>query len=340
MKKILTVIVAAATLLGAVSCLKTEGPVGTDGLYKNVTVGVKLPGMTKAIGDGLTANNLKYEVFYKGEDGSLTLIKDDQKDLSARQTTIEFTLMRDTRYVVLFWAEPKENSPYNSTDLQSIKMNYSNNAGNLETRDAFCGRLEFTVDDEDNKNSSDYNPDMLVILKRPFAQVNIVSEDYGSLSFEGEIANITLKSTAVTLSKLATEYNVYTGEATNPSDGNDTFTFNATGIGVDMNGDNNVDSFDSEEGHALLSMNYVLLPTVPTPATSIKVHAEFTVDVAYATGVTVQNYPVTVYDGTVGAAPNCRTIISGDIFTEGGKIGIELDNKFNADPLANKDTIE
>ena len=337
MKKILTVIVAAATLLGAVSCLKTEGPVGTDGLYKKVTVGVKMPGMTKAIGDGLTANNLKYEVFYKGEDGSLTLIKDDQKDLSNRQTTIEFTLMRDTDYVVLFWAEPKENSPYNSADLQSIKMNYSNNTGNLETRDAFCGRLEFTVDDEDNKNSSEYNSDMVVILKRPFAQVNIVSEDYGSLSFEGEIANITLKSTAVTLSKLATEYNVNTGEATNPSDGNDTFTFNATGIGVDMNGDNNVDSFDSEEGHALLSMNYVLLPA---NVREITVHAEFTVDVAYTTGGTVQNHPVTVYEGKVGAAPNCRTIISGDIFTEGGKIGITLDNKFDADPLANKDYIE
>lgn len=321
MKKIFFILTATALL--SVSCQKNENPSTADG-NANVSICVNLPEVpTKAIADGKTATVLKYELYYKDEADAYQKIETEKTTLTDLKAQLDFTLMRNTSYAVLFWAQA-ETAPYNSDDLQAVLMNYTANTGNLETRDAFCGKLEFTVSDDDLANTG-----LQTTLERPFAQVNFAANDYSTpLSFNGNVVgNMVLKGTEVTLKKLATKYNVMTGKASaTGTDETIDVTFVATG-GVDADNDTVIDEF--ETGYKYISMNYIL---VPDGATNVAITAKYSVDITYIdSGITVTNFPIPGYDGTVNVATNYRTNIKGELFTESGVIETVVDPAFLGD---------
>lgn len=315
MKKILTLALAAATLLTAASCQK-EGEKATDG-DANVRVSVGLPA-TKAIGDGTSAKQLCYEVYYRGAIGSDTkgwtlveTVVDNESLQESLSATIDFTLLRGSEYVVLFWAQAP-NSPYTFDDekgMRKVHMNYQTTpTGNLETRDAFCGYMDITV------GYTDSDQVLQCDLFRPFAQLNFVSTDFNNITGD-DIKEITLEKSEVKVSKLPPFYYIYPGSADGDANLENDVTFVVDGAYIDEP----FEHVDYEAGETTwMSMNYVLLPT---NATSVDVHAKFTVTATYANDEEVEHV---VYFAdqddvtaprTVAAQTNYRTNIIGDFFT-------------------------
>lgn len=320
MKKILILALSMATMLSVASCQKTE----MENAETNVTIEVGMP-VTKAISDGTTATKLLYEVYYKNANNELQQILKSEKDPIEKKTTMEFTLMRGSSYVVLFWAQA-DGAPYGTENLQAVQMNYTANSnGNNEDRDAFCGKLEFTVSDTDTENEV-----LACTLVRPFSQLNFVSNDYtGKLTVDKqEVATMTLTKSEIAIANLATVYNVLNGTASGSTTdmGNYPVTFTAT-TGVDDDENGVMDNFDGNTDLHWVSMNYIL---VPSDKNTINLEARFTVSLNYV-GITdpVTNQPITVYQNSaVPVAPNYRTNLVGDLFTEDGEVSIEIDPKY------------
>ena len=314
MKKILTLALAAAALLTA--CQK-EGQVNNEA---NVTIEVGVP-TTKAIGDGTTATKLYYEVYHVGdlnveapdETDNLKLVTEGTKDLINLTTTLDLTLVRGNKYLVLFWAQA-EGAPYNVEDLRSVGMNYNvtndlDPNGNREERDAFCNYCFVSVD-----YNSDNNTPQTCELKRPFAQINFVATDYGA---NADIKSMLLTESRITVKDVATTLNVYKCTPA-PIAVSNSYVFSAKDVvNEDFDSDNDAETW--------FSMNYVLLqPDV----INIEVKAEFDVAVLYKSNETIKH---TVKFGkaddpavyrTVSAAANYRTNIVGNLITETNEVDI------------------
>ena len=159
-------IAAMAVLAGA--CAKEqvsqEGPA-------NVTFEIENPvAVTKAIGDGMTATQLYYQVF--DEAGNpIAGLPVQNKMLSSLKTTVSFQLIKDQTYNFVFWAQTAETGYYTidgTEGLKKITADYTTHKdANDENRDAF-----FAVE----KGLKITGPVSKTIeLKRPFAQVNIAT---------------------------------------------------------------------------------------------------------------------------------------------------------------------
>lgn len=316
MKKIFILALAIASI-AMVSCQKSEVINGNA----NVSIKVGFP-ETKAISDGTTATNLVYEVYHVDETKTpavYTLVSEDVATLENLTATLDFTLMRNNKYVALFWAQSPK-APYNTDDLRAVKMNYvSDLNGNNEDRDAFAGSKEFTVTDD---------VALTCTLTRPFSQINFVASDYENRDNDN-IATLKLTKSYVTISKVATDYNVMTGTASNPSTDPGSFSIEYVASSVIA------EEFDTNyKNNTWISMNYVLLPNKEN---EIKVSALFNVTATYKTGNEI-NHEITFPETLVMAGVNYRTNIIGEIFTEGGEIKIEVkpgyakpDNTLNID---------
>lgn len=167
-KNLLKSITFAALALVAGACAKEneklEGP-------STVTFEVSTPEIvTKAIGDGMTATKLYYQVF--DADGKVIEgLGVQNKDLVSGKTSVSFQLIKDQIYNFVFWAQTAEAGYYTidaTEGLKKITADYSTHKGaNDENRDAF-----FAVE-KGLKVSGPVNK--TIELKRPFAQVNIAT---------------------------------------------------------------------------------------------------------------------------------------------------------------------
>ena len=324
MKKFLILALSIAALFSATSCQKAEVVNGDA----NVSIKVGMPATKAIISDGTTATNLLYEVYYKDANEKLQLILKSNKTLENKTTTLDFTLMRGSSYVVLFWAQSPD-APYNTTKgLQAIGMNYQNTDGNNENRDAFFGRCDFTVSDNDDANKA-----LTCELTRPFAQLNFISNDYDDkLTVDGhEIATMTLTNTVIKIKNLAMTFDVLNGTAaeTATDPGKYPVEFIATG-GVDADGLSGMDNFDGNSDLHWVSMNYIL---IPNGQNTIDLEAQFTVALTY-NGATdpITNQPITTYsNASVPVATNYRTNVIGELFTEDGEVKIVINPDYLKD---------
>lgn len=137
----------------------------------NVTFEVSTPEIaTKAIGDGMTATKLYYQVF-DADGNAIEGLGVQNKDLVSGKTTVSFQLIKDQTYNFIFWAQTAEAGYYiidEAEGLKKITADYATHKGaNDENRDAF-----FAVE----KGLKITGPVSKTIeLKRPFAQVNIAT---------------------------------------------------------------------------------------------------------------------------------------------------------------------
>ena len=156
MKRIISIAAAAATIFGAASCQKDLIP-GKDGDSK-VTFSVVIPDevATKAISDGLTVDELKWEVYdhdnnkelYSGTVSESVIVN------GKRQFVLELNLVSNLTYDLLFWAQKKGTNYYNTDNLKDVRAyynenypnswnsNYTHAYANDEARDAFYGALK------------------------------------------------------------------------------------------------------------------------------------------------------------------------------------------------------
>lgn len=301
MKKLLLNAAVLATMLTSISCSQEEVAGGQAGDESVVTFTAQLPGspQSKAIGDGMTATTLSYAVYAQGTTTPLITSK-DVVTFTNGQATVTLRLASGRSYDLLFWADAygAENSdaPYTvDFDTQTLTIDYdaAKTLSNDENRDAFFGTTTIEVKGAVSGE---------VTLKRPFAQLNIGTNDIKDAANTG--LNTSALRTSVTVKNVYKNLNLMNGEV-----GEDvTVTFGENDIPEEQFTANG-NTYD------YLALNYLLVGTDKGV-----VDCEFTyTDGATNGSKTISNVPV---------QRNYRTNIFGSILTGAVDLGITIDPDF------------
>ena len=292
-----TFTIAAAALL-VTSCndemdngLKT-GDEGT------VTFTAQLPSEmgTRAFADGLTAKHLQYAVYEAGQSTPLKVFGDEttvvgEAEMNNLKQTVSLKLTTGKTYDVIFWADATTDSPYTFNPAsQEVSVDYSKVNNNSDNCDAFFKKETITVSG---------NQSVDVQLTRPFAQVNIGTDDFDAAKASG----LEVTQTEVVAKAFAT-LNLATGKVSDEADR--TFTMKAIPTASDG-------EFPVAGGYKYLSMDYLLVGA-----------DKATVDVAFNYGGpqsrTFTNVPV---------QRNYRTNIYGSLLTNTANFNVVIAPGFN-----------
>lgn len=291
-----TFTIAAAALL-VTSCndemdngLKT-GDEGT------VTFTAQLPSEmgTRAFADGLTAKHLQYAVYEAGQSTPLPVFGDEttvvgEAEMVNLKKSVTLKLTSGKSYDVIFWADATTDSPYTFNPAsQEVSVDYSKVNNNSDNCDAFFKKETITVSG---------NQSVDVKLTRPFAQVNIGTDDFDAAKASG----LEVTQTEVVAKAFAT-LNLATGKVADEADR--TFTMKAIPTASDG-------EFPVASGYKYLSMDYLLVGA-----------DKATVDVAFNYGGpqsrTFTNVPV---------QRNYRTNIYGSLLTNTTDFNVVIEPAF------------
>ncbi len=294
-----TFTIAAAALL-VTSCndemdngLKT-GDEGT------VTFTAQLPSEmgTRAFADGLTAKHLQYAVYEAGQSTPLKVFGDEttvvgEAEINNLKQTVSLKLTTGKTYDVIFWADATTDSPYTFNPAsQEVSVDYSKVNNNSDNCDAFFKKETITVSG---------NQSVDVKLTRPFAQVNIGTDDFDAAKASG----LEVTQTEVVAKAFAT-LNLATGKVADEADR--TFTMKAIPTASDG-------EFPVAGGYKYLSMDYLLVGA-----------DKATVDVAFNYGGpqsrTFTNVPV---------QRNYRTNIYGSLLTNTTDFNVVIEPAFSGE---------
>lgn len=291
-----TFTIAAAALL-VTSCndemdngLKT-GDEGT------VTFTAQLPSEmgTRAFADGLTAKHLQYAVYEAGQSTPLPVFGDEttvvgEAEMVNLKKSVTLKLTSGKSYDVIFWADATTDSPYTFNPAsQEVSVGYSKVNNNSDNCDAFFKKETITVSG---------NQSVDVKLTRPFAQVNIGTDDFDAAKASG----LEVTQTEVVAKAFAT-LNLATGKVADEADR--TFTMKAIPTASDG-------EFPVAGGYKYLSMDYLLVGA-----------DKATVDVAFNYGGP-QNRTFT----NVPVQRNYRTNIYGSLLTNTTDFNVVIEPAF------------
>ena len=287
---------ATATLLLATSCQQDE--VFVDGNEATVTFEVGTPQIaTRAFSQGEKATKLQYAVY----DAEFNYV--DREGLHGtidfnKQANVPLQLAAGKTYKVLFWADAYGNAQDAPciVDFAALKMNvnYTGAVCNDEGRDAFYNLVTVEV--------GQANETKEVTLTRPFAQLNIGTDDLNKLD-------------GVSAAKTQVKVNVYnqldlkTGFVTTGSTATtQTFTL------ADRPAETEAFPVD---GYKYLAMNYLLVGKDKT-----------VVDVEFSYGADAATAKTRTYTG-IPVQPNYRTNIYGALLTQGIDFDVEIEPGYN-----------
>lgn len=255
-KKLFLGMFAAAGMLLATSCSNDELDVVQSGNEAQVTFSLAAEGSiaTRAISDGTGAKKLVYAVYNANGELIKTIANADVNgqivDNSAFDNglteNVTITLAKGQQYTVAFWAQDPKCTAYTTTDLENVEVDYAG-LNNDETRDAFFKAETFTVTG---------NTEINVVLKRPFAQINVgvYQTDWNAAVASG----IEIEKSKVTIEKAATSINLLTGEV----EGEETVEYGFATIPTQFTTpetlDVDLDKDGTKEKYVYLSMSYIL----------------------------------------------------------------------------------
>lgn len=255
-KKLFLGMFAAAGMLLATSCSNDELDVVQSGNEAQVTFSLAAEGgiATRAISDGTGAKKLVYAVYNANGELIKTIANTDVNgqivDNSAFDNglteNVTITLAKGQQYTVAFWAQNPNCTAYTTTDLKNVTIDYAG-LNNDETRDAFFKAETFTVTG---------NTEIDVVLKRPFAQINVgVYQTDWNAAVASEIE---IEKSKVTIEKAATSINLLTGEV----EGEETVEYGFATIPTQFTTpetlDVDLDKDGTKEKYVYLSMSYIL----------------------------------------------------------------------------------
>ena len=212
MKKLLYCAAALAMAFFAGSCQQEKlEPVAGNG---TVTFTVEAPAnvQTRAIADGQNVDQLVYEVWLTPNigtlDGGQKLYQAETEmvsDGTVNKATLTLDLVNDQKFAVLFWAQVDAADAYNTNDLTAVTYAKNEYMANDESLAAFYAVAY--VDDCQHVNAAGSAVSSEVVLRRPFAQLNI-----GTLNTATDYT-VSLVNSEVTVSKVNNIFNVATREA-------------------------------------------------------------------------------------------------------------------------------
>lgn len=283
-----------------------------------VTFEVSTPEIaTKAIGDGMTATKLYYQVF-DADGKAIEGLGVQNKDLVSGKTTVSFQLIKDQTYNFIFWAQTAETGYYiidEADGLKKITADYTTHKGaNDENRDAF-----FAVE---NGLKITGPVSKTIELKRPFAQVNIGTNDElkagtttaPAINLTGATSKVVIKGVPTVFAPLATTPETMLTGATD-------VTFISAAVPTEKLVVKGVE-------YNYLAMNYVF---APAEGTVCDLTAEFAL---------VGRAPIPLSSPATPIKRNYRTNILGKLLTSSADFNIEVDPGFEGGEEVNLENIK
>ena len=308
MKKLLLVLAAAFTM---VACQMDANDLNVATGDAVVSFAIETPVVaSRAYSDGYTATHLQYAVYDANGVELTNLTKTTGVEIHG-STTVDLQLVTGNDYTVIFWAAAPS-APYTvnfggNLAAAAVSVDYTNALSNDETRDAFYKRHDFTVRGTQTE---------VIELRRPFAQLNIGTNDYlaaKDAGYEPTLSAVTVKNIYNTL-KLADGAVDGAGEVV--------FGYNAIPT---------AETFPVT-GYDYLSMNYLLVA-----ADKALVDIEFGYGEANAT-------PKTRVVGSVPVQRNYRTNIFGQLMTSDVDFNViivpDYEDAYNLQPVFASSAVE
>lgn len=303
MKKVLFSTVAmSALMLMATSCADDQTSDLKAGAESTVTITAQLPGDmgTRAFADGKKATELHYAVYEKGTTTPLKVCKkadgtkgqpEGTATMTGLKTTISLQLTTGKEYDFVFWADAPGDNVYTfNSENQTVTVNYANAENNTDNLDAFFGQKKALKVSGNMSISQE--------LRRPFAQINIGTDDFDAAAAAG----YTVSESTIGVATYKT-LNLLSGEVSDP--------VTATFVKKPIPTEDSKFSVNSKD-YKYLSMSYVLVPK-----------DKETVDIAFdytLTNRTFTNVPV---------QRNYRTNIYGSLLTNTADFNVEIVPRFN-----------
>ena len=307
MRRVLFSMFAICALLA--SCAPEKEPVDSGAVAEVMfALDVETITSTRAISDGSGATQLMYGVF--SDEGELVIGKAVKNDvtslLSDAGYSMSISLAKGQSYRVVFWAQNPECDAYTVSDDMQLTINYEG-VNNDELRDAFFGVTE-TFKVEGNRT-------VKVVLKRPFAQVNV-----GAFPFDLEHVKeqgVDIATSSALIKGVANQLNMLTGEASGEVEVNYSLnTIPAEDLLVDVDEDGN------NEVYSYLSMSYLLA----SPQTT-------THDMAFVFAEADGSKPADFTSSFVPIQRNWRTNIVGQILTGDIAFVVKIDPIYDGETI-------
>ena len=313
MKKILLFASALAGLFLAGSCQRENlEPMESA---NTVTYTVQVPGAlsTKTIGENVAAvTELVYEV-YRTEATSAddftqaeTLLFHKTATITKGTATVEFELVNDQNFRVLFWAQVPGNDVYNVGSLKNVKISQALNA-NAENYAAFAGA--------DYIKAGENIVGRTLPLVRPIAQLNIGTDD-ASLWIENQTKAL-ISTSAVKVNGLSTSYNVAEDKAGEISDADYVYAAKPVVQTTEYPGLSESTFAVNGTNYNYVAMNYVGF--APQMGTNVEVTYTINTENVGTITNTIDNVPVKA---------NHRTNIVGNLITSMSDYTITLDKEW------------
>ncbi len=294
--------IAVAALLGAASCSNEEPT--QAGETTKVTFSTNLEGVmgSRAYGDGTTVDKVVF-MAYDEAGNIIPGLTQRNVTLTGNTAVVNVQLVSGKTYNFAFFAYDSESNYYNLNDLTKVGVvNPTEYAGNEEGRDAFCAAINnYVVNGNVSQN---------VTLRRPFAQINLITKDLLQAEAAGLVAPAKVQ---MTISNVCNTYNVLTGVASGSS------TVNVAQNIINANESITIGGV-AYGSKSYLSMNYIL---VPSTSSLVDCH----IAIADNYGNAVSQFDAT----SVPAKANYRTNIMGNFFTNPGQFDIVVDQSFMPD---------
>lgn len=309
-KGIISTVAMSALMLMATSCADDQTSDLKAGAESTVTITAQLPGDmgTRAFADGKKATELHYAVYEKGTTTPLEVCKkadgtkgqEGTATMTDLKTTISLQLTTGKEYDFVFWADAPGDNVYTfNSENQTVTVNYANAENNTDNLDAFFGQKKALKVSGNMSISQE--------LRRPFAQINIGTDDFDAAAAAG----YTVSESTIGVATYNT-LNLLSGEVSDP--------VTATFVKKPIPTEDSKFSVNSKD-YKYLSMSYVLVPK-----------DKETVDIAFdytLTNRTFTNVPV---------QRNYRTNIYGSLLTNTADFNVVIVPRFN-DPDYNHNVI-
>lgn len=299
MKKVLFSTVAmSALMLMATSCADDQTSDLKAGAESTVTITAQLPGDmgTRAFADGTKATELHYAVYEKGTTIRLAVCKkadgtkgqlEGTATMTGLQTTISLQLTTGKEYDFVFWADAPGDNVYTfNSKNQTVTVNYANAENNTDNLDAFFGQKKALKVSGNMSISQE--------LRRPFAQINIGTDDFDAAAAAG----YTVSESTIGVATYKT-LNLLSGEVSDP--------VTATFVTKPIPTEDSKFSVNSKD-YKYLSMSYVL---VPKDKETVDIAFDYTLTNRTFTNVPVQrNYRTNIYGSLLTNTANFNVVIA------------------------------
>lgn len=299
MKKVLFSTVAmSALMLIATSCADDQTSDLKAGAESTVTITAQLPGDmgTRAFAYGTKATELHYAVYEKDTKTRLAVCKkadgtkgqlEGTATMTGLQTTISLQLTTGKEYDLVFWADAPGDNVYTfNSENQTVTVNYANAENNTDNLDAFFGQKKALKVSGNMSISQE--------LRRPFAQINIGTDDFDAAAAAG----YTVSESTIGVATYKT-LNLLSEEVSEP--------VTATFVKKPIPTEDSKFSVNSKD-YKYLSMSYVL---VPKDKETVDIAFDYTLTNRTFTNVPVQrNYRTNIFGSLLTNTANFNVVIA------------------------------